>query len=185
MSATTMMAASLALTLVSTGVSYMAQKQNQTAQVKAQEINALNTRNAAVQAMIDGNDSLQQREQQESASTALRIQNAKTKAREATSTAVATSESSGLSMDALLSDYDRQYSSYADTQMQQLGFTNDQLERSRQGLQSQAEGRINTMPLNPVAGPSLLGSALEFGAGALSSFETFAVRDPQTGSYSL
>lgn len=185
MSQASMMAVQLGVAAVSTGVNYMAQQQMADAQVEAQEQNALNQRNASAKAMAQSNDDLQDREMQEQSATALKVHNAKMKARQAKATANASSTSAGLSMDALMADYDRQYASYADSQMQQLGFNTSQIQRQREGIQSQAEGRINTMPLNPVQGPSAIGAAAEFGASALNTYDQYSVVDPQTGKRTI
>jgi uncharacterized protein YqgV (UPF0045/DUF77 family) len=185
MKASTMMMVSLGVSAATAGMSYMAQQANMKAQVEAQETNLQAQRDAATTAMVQSTEDLQQRELQERASTALKLDNARRKADEAQATANATSESAGLSMEALMNDYDRQYGSYADAQMQQLGFNTDQIGRQREQIEAQAKGRINSMPRSPVQGGSLGGAILGFAADAAGAYQKFSVRDPLTGEYTL
>lgn len=185
LTASQLMAVSLGVTAVTAGVGYIAQKRQAEAAMTAQENNAKAVRGEAVRAMVAGTGDLQQRNLQEQSSTALKKQAAQMKARSAAATANATSESAGLSVDALMADFDRQYLNYADSQMQQLGFNQDQIGRQREGLQAQAEGRINTVPRQPIPQPSFGMAAMEFGAGAINTFDKFSVRDPLTGKYTL
>lgn len=185
MAASTMFAVSLGVSAVTAGVSYISQQQNAEAQIEAQEQNLQAQRDAATKSMIQSSEDLQQRELQERASTALKIDNAKTRTMEAKATANATSQSAGLSMDSLMADYDREYAGYENAQLKQLGFNTDQISRQREGLEAQAEGRINSIPRQPVQQPSLGGTLLNFGSDALGSYQNFAARDPQTGNYTL
>lgn len=185
LSAATMFAASLAVSAVSGVVQYAGQQQAAQAQYTAQQTNATNARNSAVADMIQQSADLNAREEQERAATGLRIMNQSTASRQAAATAAATSESSGLALDQLLGDYDRQYVSYADTQLQQLGFNVEQLQRTREGVEAQAEGRINSIPIQPVSFPGLGTTLLGIGGSALSAFDTFSVRDPLTSRRTL
>lgn len=177
----TMMMASLAVSAVSTGVNYMAQQQNAAAQVEAQEKNLEAQRDASVKSMIQQGTDLQQRELQERAATGLRTQAAREKIDRAKATANATSQSAGLSFDALMSDFDTQFADFESSQLQQLGFNTDQLQRTREGIEATAQGRVNTLPRTPVARPSIFGAAASFGADALGTLNRFSVVDPLTG----
>ena len=185
MSTATMFAVSLGLSAVTAGVGYVSQQQTAAAQLDAQQKNINNNAKAANTAMIQSVEDLQARELQERAATALRVDNAKTRTMQAKGTALASSDSAGLSLNALMSDYDRQYQTYADAQYTQLGYTTEQLGRQREGFYSQAESRINSVPLTPVTGGSIGGSLLSVGSSALSSYRDFAVRDPLSGSLTL
>lgn len=184
-SQSTLFAASLAVSAVTAGASYMANQATAEAQLEATNTNTKAVRDAAVISASQQGADLQQRELQENASTALRVNNAKVAATKAASTANASSSSSGLSLDALQQDYDRQYSSYADSQMQQLGFTKEQIARTREGIQAQADGRINSIPLTPVVKPGLGLAIAEFGATAVNTYNDFAVTDPLTGEKTI
>jgi hypothetical protein len=181
-----MLAASLAVTAVTTAVNYMGQKAQADAMYEAQVANNTALRNAAIGDMIQKGGDINARQQQEAAATALNINNQKQAARQAVSTAAATSESAGLSVEALMADYDRQYLNYADSQMQQLGFNIEQIQRTRESITAEAKNRINTGWDNrPITMPSLGGALLEIGAGAIGAYDKFSVRDPLTGKRTL
>lgn len=184
--ASTMYAASLAVTAVTGIVGYIGQQNMAEAQYEAQVANNEALRNASISDMVQKGNDLNSREQQENASTALNIQNQKQQAQRAAATAGATSESAGLSFEALMADYDQQYLNYADSQMQQLGFNTDQIARNRESIEAQAESRINGGWDNtPIAQPSLGLTLLGIGSSALGSYQDYAVRDPATGTYTL
>ncbi len=181
-----MYAASLAVTAVTGIVGYIGQQNMAEAQYEAQVANNEALRNASISDMVQKGNDLNSREQQENASTALNIQNQKQQAQRAAATAGATSESAGLSFEALMADYDQQYLNYADSQMQQLGFNTDQIARNRESIEAQAESRINGGWDNtPIAQPSLGLTLLGIGAQGLNSYQNYAVRDPATGTYTL
>lgn len=181
-----MFAASLAVSAVTTAVSYIGQQNQAEATIAAQNANNQALRNAAISDMVQQGNDLNTRQQQEMASTALNINNQKQAARRAASTAAATSESAGLSVDALLADYDRQYLNYADSQMQQLGFNVEQIQRTRESITAGAQNRINTGWDNrPVSMPSLGGALLEVGASGLAAYDKYSVADPLTGKRTL
>ena len=185
MSQAAMFATSLAVSGATAAVSYMGQQQMATAQVEAQEANLLNTRNAAAESQRRQDADLHARESQMQASTALTLDN-NSKARDrAAATASASSESAGLSLEGLMTDYDRQYSSFADSQMMQLGWDRDQVQRTREGIASQAQGRVNSIPRTPVQRPSLAGAALSFAGNAFDAYGTYSTRDPMTGNRTL
>ena len=180
-SQSTMMAASLGVSALTAGAGYAAQSK----QAEASAVYAQNAQNSAVESMLAQGQDLNAREVQERKATSLRKEEARRRAQSAQATANATSESAGLSVDALMADYDRQYLNYADSQMQQLGFQTDQIERTREGLQAQAEGRINQAQSQIKAKPSLSMAVAGFGADAMGSYQQFAVRDPFTGEFTV
>lgn len=177
--------ASLAMSAVTSVVGYVGAQQQADAQYEAQVTNQTATRQAAITDMVAQGDDINQRGMQERASTALNVNNARLQAMRASSTANASSESAGVSVDMLMSDYDRQYLNYADAQMMQLGWGEEQLTRSREALTSQAQSRINSVPSTPVVYPGLGGTMLEIGAAGLNSYQTFSTRDPISGDYTL
>lgn len=179
-------AASLAVTAVTGVISYIGQQQQAEAMAEAQAANNENLRRAAIGDMVQKTNDLNARQQQETASTALRIQNQKTAAREAQATAMASSEAAGLSVEQLFADYDRQYLSYADSQMQQLGFTEEQIARQRQSIEAQTKSRINSgWDNSPIQQPSLGAALIGIAAGGLQSYQTFSTIDPDTGKRTL
>lgn len=176
---------SLAISAVTGVVQYVGQQQQADAQYDAQVQNQQATRDAAISDMLRQSDDLAARQQQETSATALNVNNSRLAAMRAASTANASSEAAGVSVDMLMSDFDRQYLNYADSQFQQLGFTEDQIQRSREGIEAQALSRINSVPMTPVVYPGLGGTLLGIGAQGLQSYQTFSTRDPISGNYTL
>lgn len=174
--------ASLAVSAVTTAVTYMGQQAQAEAQYEAQAANNEALRKASISDMVQKSGDLNARELEERASTALNIQNQKIAAQRAAGTARATSESAGLSMDMLFEDYDRQYLSYANSQMQQLGFSLDQIERTRESITAQTQSRINTGWDNrPISTPSAVEAVAGVAADGLKAYDKFSTRDPITG----
>lgn len=181
-----MMYASLAVSAATTAVTYVGQQAMADAQYEAAEQNNAALRTAAITDMVQKGNDLNSREQQERASTALNINNQKLSAQRAAATAEATSEGAGLSFENLMADYDRQYLSYSDSQMQQLGFNVEQIQRNRESIHAQTQSRINSgWNSRPISQPSLGLAALEIGGSALGSYGKLATKDPISGSYSL
>lgn len=185
MSTSAMMAASLAVSTVSAVVGFAAEKQAADAQYEAKVSQAELTRTEAIRSMNEQSIDLHQRELEERAATSHRINTQRQNADRAAATARASSESSGMSMDALLADFDGQYGSYADAQMQQLGFTEAQLQRTREGIHAQTTARINNVDLNPVVGPSPLGLVADIGGSYLGAYDKYSVVDPITGDRTI
>ncbi|MCG7628393.1 hypothetical protein MHM88_11295 [Epibacterium sp. MM17-32] len=181
MSTKTLMAASLGVSALTAGAGYVAQSK----QAEASEVYAENAQNSAIESMLAQGRDLNSREDQERKATALRRLDAQKKSKAAAATANATSESAGLSVDALMDDYERQYLNYSDSQMQQLGFQIDQIDRTREGLQAQAEGRVNQAQSQIKAKPSLAMTLGNFAATGLNTYQDFAVRDPFTGEFTI
>lgn len=140
---------------------------------------------AAADNAVRQQEDLNARQKQEEAATALDVHNAKLKTRRAQSTAKATSESAGLSFDSLMADYDRQYSAYRSAKLTQLGWTKDQIERQSEAVIAGGQSRANGIASKPVNSPSLAGSLIGFGGDALNTVQSFQVRDPLTGKYTI
>ena len=185
LTAAQMFMASLAVSAVTAGVQYIGQQNMAEAQYEAQVNNANAVRENAIADMVAKGNDLNARQQQETASTALNINNNKLRAERAKATATASSESAGLSFEALLADYDQQYMGYADSQMQQLGFNTEQIQRNRESIEAQAKSRINGVPLTPIAQPSLGGAILGVAGAGMDAYSKYAVRDPNTGGLTL
>lgn len=181
MSMKTMMMASLAVSAASAGLNYVSGVQNANAQVEAQNRNIDNQRQAALEAQSLSNNDINQRIFQERAASALKIKEGREKIDRAQATAAATSQSAGLSFDSLMQDYENQYSGFRSSQLQQLGFNVDQMERTREGMAATNRSRVNSITRTPVATPSLIGSALEFGGDALNTVNAYKVKDPFDG----
>lgn len=185
MSASTMFAVSLGVSALSAGAKYMAQSAQANAQYEAQQENMNRTYDAAVKNMVQQTSDLHARESQAKASTALDLVQKQAAAARAEATARASSESAGVSFDSMMDDYERQYASYADTQMQQLGFDVEQMGRTREAIQSQAQSRVNGVPTTPIMQPSLLSTGASMLSSTFNAYDKFSVRDPLTGARTL
>lgn len=182
MSASTMFAVSLGTAALSAGVTMLGQHQAANAQAEATTANLQATRDAAVDSQVRQDGDLHARESQLKTATAIDLDNQKKNVLRAKGTASASSEAAGLTFDSMLSDYDRQYGNYADSQMQQLGFDIGQIERTREGIQSQTQARVNAVPRPPINRPSWITGAASIASSAFNSFDTYSVRDPITGN---
>ena len=179
-------AASLAVTAVTEVVSYAGQMQQAEAMEQVQTANNTALRQSAISDMVQKGNDLNARQREETAATALNLQQQKMNAQAAAATARATSETAGLSVEQLFADYDRQYLSFADSQMQQLGFNIDQINRTRESISAQTQSRINSgWDRTPIARPSILGSFANVAAGGLNAYNQFSYRDPYTGDRTL
>lgn len=185
MSASTMFMASLGISAVTAGAGFIAKSQQANAQAEAQQQNLNMTADAANLSLVEQSADLHAREKQERAATALRLNNARVNADNAKAEASVNSGADGISFSSLMADYESQYTSYADSEMQQLGFTTDQIQRTREGIASTAQSRINTVPRTPIQGPSLLTAAASIGSAGLGAYGDFSVRDPITGVRTL
>ena len=114
------------------------------------------------------------RQQQEGEKASQAIQSTQVDALQAKATArVAAGESgvSGLSVENLLADFDRQNAIYRGSVRRNLEFSRQQSQEDIKGLRAQAEGRyqeIQPYLPEPIARPSFLGTALSIGTNAFT-----------------
>jgi Mg/Co/Ni transporter MgtE len=157
----------MAMSVASGVVGYMAQSQQADYQNKMAEVQAKNARTAANSQY----KALALRDQQTATQTGQKMEIKSKEAAQAMSTAaVAAGESgvSGLSVTALLSDYARQqgnantiYRYNRDAQLQQSVY-------DRKGIQSQGQSRINEAAARMLPEPSFIGHALKIGGDIMS-----------------
>lgn len=176
-----MFAASLAMTGIQAYTQYQGQKQMAQAQAETQQENYQKNYDATVVDMQGQYADINARQDEDHKATAQNIFNRSLEARRAKSTALATSEAAGLSIDRLMQDYDRQYLNFSDAQMRQLGFNTAQLDRARESVEAQGKSRINSFQFTPIQQPSLGSAIVEFGASAFNSYDKFTTPDPVTG----
>ena len=141
-------------------------------------------------------EALLQQELQERRATSLDIQQRRIERLKAQG-ALRASARAGLSIDTLLSDYDRQASVADGIVMQNLAFATGQRQREQLKLTTMANSRINEArpyeaapfqtPIRPqpVQGPSLLGTALGIGSGIAGTLQSRSVYDPTLGRYRI
>ena len=154
--------------------------------------NAANTQSA----LNTDRAALVSQERQENIATALDIQQRRIEAIRARG-AIQASERAGLTLDTLLSDFDRQESVANAISQQNLAFASGQRVREQERLTATAQSRLNQArpfeaapvqtPYAParVQGPSLLGSALGFASSAAGTLNTRSVYDSQQGRFKV
>jgi len=113
------------------------------------------------------------RQQQEAAKTSQAVQKQNREALAAQGTALAAaadSGTSGNSVDALIADYARSAGSAKDAALQNLEWTNMQLDEEKQGVYAQTKSVINQAKPQYAAVPGLLGSILKIGGAGASAY---------------
>lgn len=178
------MYASLAVTAATTITDYMGQSAQADAQRQVAEITQQQNAEAAAHDLARKSADLSVRQSQEEQATALRIFNRQLDQRAAASEAIASSESAGLSFDALLQDFDRQFHNFETAELTQLGWTVDQIDRSRDGLRYEYASRAAGQPY-AVSEPSVIGSGLSAIASGIDTYNTFSTVDPDTGKRTI
>ena len=161
----TLAIASLAITTTGSVAGIGSQMAQASAQSKANERQAENIQESA----IANYDLLASRREQEEGAASQQIMASKIDAAKARATAtVAAGEAgvTGLSVDSLLADLNRQEANYADGVNQNLGNTRDQLDVEAGNIQRGATSRINSLPT--VQAPNY--------AGALENIATAGVK---------
>lgn len=149
-----------ALTVASTAVGFIGQQQ----QAAAQEAANNQARNLAIQNQQLQIRALQNQEDEEArrASEALFDNQRQAEARKATAMVSAGEAGvSGLSVDALLGDLDRQVAENKQDIIQTVDFGQRQRQLDREGVGINAQSQVNQLP--PVQFPSIFGAAIDAG----------------------
>lgn len=172
-----------ALQVVSSQSAANAQAQrNAQTQANNNEMN----RRAALKNMVEQQADVSSREQQERAAVGLNRLNQKINSKQASATAYASSDSSGQSIETLLNDYEQQYTAYSDSQLTQLGFNQEQLNRSRKQIQSQTLNSINSgWDTSVQVKESWASTLVDLAATGVNTFNKFSSTDPKTGKRGL
>jgi hypothetical protein len=166
----TIAAASFAIGAAQSVSGFLGASQQAKAQTAAYEQNRKN----AIQSANDQYAATNQRIIQERASAAASKQDALREQRAATATAkVAAGEAgtSGLSVDALLADYDARTARYTGRVDDNLQATEEQLLREESGIRSNAVGRINSV--QPGQKPSFFDAGLRILGQGLDSYGSY------------
>lgn len=172
---------SLAVSAAQGVMQYVGQQNVAEAQQQVAAINQQQREEAAARDLALKSADLNTREAQETEASSLRTFNQNLQARRAASTAIASSDSAGASFDALLADYDRQAVNLEQAELTQLGFTKEQIERSRQGLQYEYASRAAGQAVS-VSQPSIVGTAAGVIGDGFKAYNTFSTIDPDTGN---
>lgn len=156
------------LSVASTAASFVGQQQAASAQESANN----SARNLAIQNQNLQIRALQNAEDEENRrATESLIDNSRAAEAAKATGLVAAGESgvSGLSIDALLGDLDRQEGENKQDVLQTQDFGQRQRQLDREGLGITAQSQINQLPI--VQYPSFIGSAIEAGASGYSSYQ--------------
>jgi hypothetical protein len=138
----------------------------------------------AMESMAQQQKALQERQKQEGEATVTeeaRNARAAAEARATARTAAGEAGVSGLSLDALITDFTRQESQYRYGVRRNLTLSTDQLTAESEGARATAMGRSAAIPqlnLEPLNGPSFLGAALRIGGDALGAYSKYNSSKP-------
>lgn len=165
-------AASLAASIGAPIASYAAQNSAANAQQQYQQQMYTANKQIADESLLSQYADISRRQQEEQRKAAQEINAISSQAQMARATARASAIEggvAGLSVDALMNDYWRKESQYIDSTQQQLRGTLFQLERTKEGMRSEYQGRVLSATPQPVARPSVLATGLQI-AGNSASF---------------
>jgi len=186
---------SLAISIAAASATYVAQQQaaenqarSQRQMVEAQNETIRQNSALANAAYINDTKQLQNRQAEEAAAAAAREHGVQIEAAKTVSTATtAAGEAgvSGLSVNALLTDYTRQEVDYRFQSQTQLENQRNQTEAELRGAEMQAQGRVSSVKpyiAQPVSYPSLMGAALRVGADSFSAYNDYTKKIPTVPS---
>jgi hypothetical protein len=177
-------AASTAATMYTQSEQTAAQNQYQQKAQDARDKEIQDNYALSIESMHRQQKALQERQKQEGEATVTeeaRNARAAAEARATARTAAGEAGVSGLSLDALLTDFTRQESEYRYGVRRNLGISTDQLTNEMEGARAQAQGRSAAIPslnLEAVNGPSYLGAALRIGGDALGAYSKYNASKP-------
>lgn len=163
--------ASLALTAATTAYTTYQQKVNADAQEKYQkELHKFNSQ-VATENALRNYAALQRRQVQEREAAAIDIQQIAAQSTAAQGTAraaAATAGTAGLSVEALVADFERDELAFQDQVRRTSTFRDEQFRLEAEGVRAGLQGQIlSTLP-QPVQQPDFVGAALRIGASSVS-----------------
>lgn len=183
-SATVASALSLAIGAASAVASFAGQQQQANAQAAYQKaqatenarVNDLNNQ-AAVREYVEQSAAERMKQMQDQQATALEEQKIQRESLQKQGTMLASSNASGIALDMLMADYQRQEANEKEVVRQQ--YRNSQLEAAVNisGYKDKAQNRINsqsTYIASPVSDPSALGLILGLGSAGLNAATTYS-----------
>ncbi len=181
LTATEMFAASMAMTIATTAVSYMQQSAQAEAQQAANNTQAeMNRRQveSANAAMFNDAAQIQLRQRQEQEADSQKLQQAQTEAVQARAKErVAAGEAgvAGISLERILGDFERREVEHKTSVLTNSRATQDQLNLELKGLEATANSRINSItPIKPVAQPSFLDAGMRIVGGGMEAFGRYS-----------
>lgn len=178
-SATTMFWSAMAMSAASAGANYMMQNEQANAQASyqarmAEESNraAIANANAANKNYIEQATAANMQQMQKQEATAQDIQDLQIERLQKMGTAVASSESAGVSFENLMADFYRQESRYRDAMRRNLEMDAVQNDIQIQGLRREAKNRGSSFQQyipSEVSRPNIFQAGLSIGASALDN----------------
>lgn len=182
-SPTAMFLSSLAMSAVSAGANYMMQNEQANAQASyqarmAEESNraAIANANAANKNYIEQATAANMQQMQKQDQTAKEMQDLQIERLQKAGTAMASSESAGVSFENLMADFYRQEARYRDAMRQNLEMDAVQNDIAVSGFRREAKNRGSSFQRyipSPVSQPSLIGAGLSIGASALDNYNRY------------
>lgn len=161
---------SMAITAITSAVSINAQQKNAKAQLEYQKQVQEQTEESAKQSQIDQTKQLNLgliQEQTATADEAASINKEKLKAIGRGRTAAGESGVSGVSLENLMADFNRQESSYIDSLKYNTEMSAEKMNANAMGVHAKAGSRINIARGKPVSRPDIYSEALSIGGKAL------------------
>jgi leucyl aminopeptidase (aminopeptidase T) len=178
-----MFLSSLAMSAVSAGANYMMQNEQANAQASyqarmAEESNraAIANANAANKNYIEQATAANMQQMQKQDQTAKEMQDLQIERLQKAGTAMASSESAGVSFENLMADFYRQEARYRDAMRQNLEMDAVQNDIAVSGFRREAKNRGSSFQRyipSPVSQPSLIGAGLSIGASALDNYNRY------------
>lgn len=178
-----MFAASLGISAASSLASYVGQRNVAKAQASYQNQVAEQTAKAANNAYIEQAAATNIRTAQQQQVASQELQGLQRDRLQAQGTAVASSQSAGLSFENLMRDYYREEARQRDNIRTQLQWDTNEAQRQMLGFQAQAQDRANGAQTYMVNSPSLLGTGLQIAGSAFDAYSRYTTKDPTTGKY--
>ena len=176
MTSTTALYASLAASAVSAGASYYAADKQADAQRSHQQQVREQNIEAAMDAYRFNTNQETTRVMQEETSANQEIQKSYLRRREAAGTALASSESAGVNIEALMGDFMRQEGDFNSSVQQQMDWKRHQSQANMKGYRAQAKNQIASYNPASVQGPSLAGAVAGLGASTVSTYSRYNVK---------
>jgi hypothetical protein len=156
---------------VAEGLNFYQQREAAQAQISYGRGQFRTNKDEAIKAMVQSFQGGQRRIGQERTSTAQAMAELSRQAAEARGSIKASSSTvSGNSIDALLSDFDRQEAIRAEVLSQNLDNTTTEITQGFEVIRSNAESRIRSGIPAPVQVPSFLNAAIQIGSSALNAY---------------
>jgi hypothetical protein len=170
------------MSAATTGLNFYAQSEQAEAQNEYKQQRAEETHENAMESYRQQTNQEQLRVVQEQESASQEQQKAMLKQRKAAGEALASSQSAGVNVESLMSDYLRAEGNYRSAIDQQLGYTKQQSRQNIQGFRADARSRIAAGKSAPTQGPSIAGAVAGLGTKAASAYQTYSVDSGSTSN---